>query len=53
MTDRTWFSHLLWQPASKWNESILTTPEPTRGHHCMETTYKLCIHDTRVWYGIL
>jgi len=29
--DRTWFSHLLWHPASKRTGSILTTPEPTWG----------------------
>jgi len=31
MTDRTWFSRLLWHLARKWSGSILTILEPARG----------------------
>jgi len=35
MTDRAWFSHLLWHPARKRSGPILTTLEPTRGMQCI------------------
>ena len=53
-TDRAWFSRLVRHPARKRSGSILTAPEPTRGHMVVtsETLGKQTVTEFKTQWGL-